>query len=72
MHPHGIGWSPEGWIKGGNEMFFIPPKKGDKTDNTYLARLELICIMWFTVEYALRLAGAPEKWNFLKGLEISE
>jgi hypothetical protein len=34
--------------------------------------LELICIMWFTVEYALRLAGAPEKWNFLKGQEISE
>jgi hypothetical protein len=51
---------------------FSFPKKGDKTDNTYLARLELICIMWFTVEYALRLAGAPEKWNFLKGLEISE
>ena len=51
---------------------FLFPKKGDKTDNEYLAMLELICIMWFTVEYALRLAGAPEKWNFLKGLEISK
>ena len=51
---------------------FLFPKKGDKKDNEYLAMLELICIMWFTVEYALRLAGAPEKWNFLKGLEISE
>ena len=47
-------------------------KIGDKKDNRYLAMLELICIMWFTVEYALRLAGAPEKWNFLKGLEILE
>ena len=51
---------------------FLFLTKGDKTDNTYLAMLELICIMWFTVEYALRLAGAPEKWNFLKGQEISE
>ena len=51
---------------------FLFPTKGDKKDNEYLAMLELICIMWFTVEYALRLAGAPEKWNFLKGLEISE
>ena len=51
---------------------FLFLKKGDKKDNEYLAMLELICIMWFTVEYALRLAGAPEKWNFLKGLEISE
>ena len=51
---------------------FLFLKKGDKKDNRYLAMLELICIMWFTVEYALRLAGAPEKWNFLKGLEILE
>lgn len=28
--------------------------------------LEVVCIMWFAVEYCLRLAGAPEKWEFLK------
>ena len=28
--------------------------------------LEVVCIMWFAVEFCLRLAGAPEKWEFLK------
>ena len=28
--------------------------------------VEVICISWFTVEYLLRLAGAPRKSNFIK------
>ena len=41
------------------------------SDNPNLAKLELVCIMWFTVEYILRLAGAPRKGEFLKnGMNI--
>ena len=41
------------------------------SDNPNLAMLEVVCIMWFTVEYILRLAGAPRKGEFLKdGMNI--
>jgi potassium voltage-gated channel Shab-related subfamily B protein 1 len=41
-------------------------ENGNPTDNPNLAMIEVICIMWFTIEYCLRLAGAPKKWIFLK------
>lgn len=39
--------------------------KGTRLDNPKLALVESVCICWFTVEYTLRLAGAPRKIQFL-------
>ena len=39
---------------------------GNLVDNPKLALIELICIAYFTVEFLLRLAGAPKKLAFLK------
>jgi len=39
---------------------------GKPVDNPKLALIELICIAYFTVEFLLRLAGAPKKLAFLK------
>ena len=41
--------------------------KGNPVDNPSLAFMEAICISYFTIEYFLRLAGAPGKWDFIKG-----
>ena len=39
---------------------------GNLVDNPKLALIELICIAYFSVEFLLRLAGAPQKLAFLK------
>lgn len=36
-------------------------------ENPIFSLIEAVCISWFTIEYFLRLAGAPEKLKFLKG-----
>ena len=37
------------------------------TDNPIFEKIELVCIVWFTLEYVIRLIAAPHKWVFLKG-----
>ena len=42
-------------------------------ENPRLAMVETICIAWFTLEYFLRMAGAPDKWGFVtNGMNISK
>ena len=40
-------------------------ENGEVKENPLLALNEMICIIWFSLEYVLRLVGAPDKKAFL-------
>ena len=44
-------------------------KKGNLSEEKYTQlwfSLEIACIIWFTLEYLIRLISSPNKWNFLR------
>jgi len=40
---------------------------GEPVDNPRLGMMEAVCISFFTIEFLLRMAGSPDKKEFLKG-----
>ena len=52
-----------------NTIDEIAPRdqEGHHLDHYVLECIEAVCITWFTIEYILRLIGAPNKCRFLKG-----
>ncbi|XP_013776281.1 potassium voltage-gated channel protein Shab-like [Limulus polyphemus] len=37
-------------------------------DNEKLGTIEVICVIWFNIEYTLRFFSAPNKWKFFKSI----
>lgn len=57
-----------GWLKEGNETRPVGLTQDELwVESKYLGLVEEVCITWFTLEYVLRLAAAPDKCKFLQG-----
>lgn len=39
----------------------------EQIDNIYLYYIEVVCIIWFTMEYVSRFWASPNKWKFFRG-----
>uniref|UniRef100_A0A915I2E7 BTB domain-containing protein n=1 Tax=Romanomermis culicivorax TaxID=13658 RepID=A0A915I2E7_ROMCU len=48
-------------------IYHVDPITKENVDNFYLYCVEVICILWFTVEYVIRFFASPNKWLFFKG-----
>ncbi|CAL8126320.1 unnamed protein product [Orchesella dallaii] len=43
------------------------PEELETKEHAILDELEIVCIVWFTLEYLLRLIASPNKWKFFRG-----
>jgi len=50
-----------------HHSFYTKDEHGHALDNKYLAIVEACCIIWFTLEFVLRLWASPSKCQFFKG-----